>query len=161
MTCIGMKDFQTVLFLIIMKSFSIYVNIIQLDKTVFSLQKLRQRYIVTNLTSVSYTANLFGFFYTTNIQSNNPSFNQSTKTLTIYITIRLHTAACCIELNSSSASQKFQEFLLNPAVHYRVHYSPHILPQPVESTALHPISLRSVSKLCFHLCLGFQSGPVP
>jgi len=39
MMCIRMKDFHTVLFSIITNSFSIYVNIIQLDKTQYSAFK--------------------------------------------------------------------------------------------------------------------------
>lgn len=36
---IRMKDFQTVLFCIIMNSFNIYVNVIRLDKTQYSAFK--------------------------------------------------------------------------------------------------------------------------
>jgi hypothetical protein len=71
-------------------------------------------------------------------QSINHSINQ-TKTLTIYLTIQIHTAACCIELNSSLATQKFHELLCNSADHYRVHYSPYILPNISRLNPLHSI----------------------
>ena len=123
-----MKDFHTVLFCIIMNSFSIYVPIIQSDKTQYSAFKNYDKGILLQTWRVFRTLPIFlaSFVLQTGSQSVNQSINQ-TKTLPIYLTIQRHTAACCIELNSSSASQKFHEFLCNSAVHYRVHCSLHIL----------------------------------
>jgi len=114
-----MKDFHTVLFSIITNSFSIYVNIIQLDKTQYSAFKNYDKGILLQTWRVFRTLPIFWLLlycrHSIN-QAINHSINQ-TKTLTIYLTIQLHTAACCIELNSSSARQKLQEFSRNSAAH--------------------------------------------
>lgn len=102
--CIRMKDFHTVLFCIIMNSFSIYVNIIQLDKTQYSAFKNYDKGILLQTWRMFRTMSIFlaSFILQTFSQSINHSINQ-TKTLTVYLTIQLNAAAFCVELNSSSA----------------------------------------------------------
>jgi len=144
MMCIGMKDFQKVLFCIIMNSFSSCVHRIQSDKTQYSAFKNYDKGILLQTRRVFRTVPIFlaSFILQTGSQSINQSINHlinQTQTLTIYLTIQLHTAACCMELNSSSASQKFHEFLCISAVHYRVHYSPHIVPILSWLNTLHSI----------------------
>jgi hypothetical protein len=77
--CIRMEDFQTVLFCIIMNSFSIYVNIIQLDKAQYSAFKNYDKGILLQTWRVFRILQIFlaSFILQTVSQSVNQSFNQS------------------------------------------------------------------------------------
>jgi hypothetical protein len=77
-----------------------------------------------------------------------------------------------MELNSScevancADIQEFPSILWNPRVHYRVHKSPPLVPNPsqidkVPTIPSHPIYLRSILILSTHLRLGLPSGLFP
>ena len=128
MMCIRMKDFQTVLFCIRMNSFSIYVNTAQLEKTQYPALKNYDKGILLQSGLVFRTLPIFLASFILQSVS-------QTKTLTIYQNILLHGEARCLEFCNCSDSQKIPRILYNSTVHYRVHYSPHILSRlnPVRS----------------------------
>ena len=68
------------------------------------------------------------------------------------------------EANDSLASQKMFRILLEPNVHYLVHYSPPLVPilsQMSQTTLSHPVSLTSILILSSCLRLDCPSRLVP